>query len=103
MSDIGLVYCPYIPLSALFHKATMKLKFKDVGEKRWLCRATVPSDTAKEFTAWLQETLEDRVLITRVNTEYDAYGERKATYDMELRGGDINDQTLLALRWGNND
>ena len=75
----------------------MKLKFCDLGEKRWLCYATaLGTKEADEFKFWLLDTLGDRYIFN-VNVERDP---EYIIYTYEVRGGDINDRILIALRWG---
>jgi hypothetical protein len=78
----------------------MKIKFRDIGEKRWLCYATaVGTKEADEFKFWLLDTLTDRYILD-VNVERDF---ENILYHYEVRGGDVNDRMLIALRWGGND
>lgn len=74
----------------------MKINCKDLGDRRWLCRAEIPPEKAREFEAWVNETLNERCLM-RKEFEYDPDGSLRRIY--EIRGGDINDRTLLVLRW----
>lgn len=72
------------------------LKFKDLGNQRWLCHVDLPSFLVDEFESWLTDNLGNRFMF---NKYYDIEGDKiKRMY--ELRGGDINDRMLLALRWG---
>ena len=80
---------------------SIHIKFKDVGEQRWVGWAVVPPELNHEFISWLHATLNDRVMITHQNRDYPAYGNRAPTITYELRGGSVGDRTLLALRWGN--
>ena len=76
--------------------SSMKINCKDLGDKRWSCRAEVPSDLARDFEAWIKETMRDRCLLKKI-FEYEPDGALKRIY--EIRGGDIADRTLLVLRW----
>ena len=73
----------------------VQLKFKDVGNQRWLCYAEVPTIMLDEFETWLTEHLENRFMFTKV-FEIES-GNVKRIF--ELRGGDPQDKMLLALRW----
>ena len=98
--DTGLFYAPYIPIKVVtMSESKVQIKFKDLGEQRWLCWAVVPPDLKHEFISWLNETLNDRVMITHQNREYPPYGNRAPTITYEIRGGNTGDSTLLALRW----
>lgn len=74
----------------------IKLRFKDLGEKRWMCYATINgTPLAREFELWLNEALQDRCMVDKT------YQVTRDTieYLYEVRGGDIKDRALLALRW----
>ena len=74
----------------------IELKFKDLGQHRWLCRAAMDHNTRNEFLKWMRENLPD----CKVNKipYYDS-PTRRYNYYMEIRGGDLASQTLLALTW----
>jgi hypothetical protein len=74
----------------------MKIVCKDLGDKRWMCRAEVPAEQAREFESWVEETMSERCLISK-EFEHDPDGTLRRIY--EIRGGDISDRTMLMLRW----
>lgn len=80
----------------------IKLRFKDLGEKRWLCYANVHSRIVSEFKRWLEENLAGRSIVTPQGSSTDVNTD-EYVYAFEIRGGDINDRLLLALRWGNSN
>lgn len=80
----------------------MKLRFKDLGERRWLCYASAPSRQLSEFKRWLDDNLADRSLVTALGSKVDVNTD-EYVYEFEIRGGDVNDRILLALRWGNSN
>lgn len=74
----------------------MKIVCKDLGDKRWMCRAEIPAEKARDFEAWVKESMSERCLMKKV-FEYEPDGSLKRIY--EIRGGDISDRTMLMLRW----
>ena len=74
----------------------MKIVCKDLGDRRWMCRAEMPAEKAREFETWVFETMHERCLLKK-QFEYEPDGTLKRIY--EIRGGDISDRTMLMLRW----
>lgn len=74
----------------------MKIVCKDLGDKRWMCRAEIPAEKARDFEDWVHDTMRDRCLFKKV-FEYEPNGSLRRIY--EIRGGDISDRTMLVLRW----
>ena len=96
----GKVTFSHIPIKIIvMDKPKIQIKFKELGEQRWLCWAVVPPECNHEFISWVNQTLNDRVMITHQNREYPPYGDRAPTITYELRGGNKGDSALLALRW----
>ena len=77
--DVGAYYAPYIPIKIVVMSSKVQIKFKELGEQRWLCWAVVPPDLNHEFISWINQTLSERVMITHQNREYPPYGDRKPT------------------------
>lgn len=75
---------------------SMKIVCKDLGDRRWSCRAEVPSQHALDFEKWINETMQERCLVKKI-FDYDPDSTLRRIY--EIRGGDIADRTLLVLRW----
>lgn len=76
----------------------MKLRFKDLGEQRWLCYATAfGTNESNEFKHWLKEHLGDRYMI---ECNEIVRSEDGVEYQFTLRGGDTKDRTMVALCWG---
>jgi hypothetical protein len=101
--DSASYYCPYIPLVLdNVVKTKMEFKCKDLGDNRWHCYVTVPTELDEEFIAWVRNTMEDRVMIKIAHTNINgAAMNRTITYTYELRGGNIGDRTVMLLRWNN--
>lgn len=78
----------------------MEIKFKDVGDNRWLCWVHVPIGDRFEFEKWLTDTLQDRYMI-RVfdHSEMVFLDLERDKIVYEIRGGSKEDATALAMRW----
>lgn len=80
----------------------MKLKFQEMGDKRWVCYVTASSmKHINELRSWLDEHMQDRYLMDRGHVDVHSIDEVK--YNYTIRGGDVRDKTLIALRWSGND
>lgn len=99
--DNAAYYCPYIPLRIVtLEKPKMKLRFQEMGEQRWVCYVSASSmKDIHELRDWLDEHLTDRYLMDR--GPIDVHDMIKAQYNYTIRGGDVRDKTLIALRWSN--
>lgn len=96
--DSASYYCPYIPLTVESNTMTLNLKFKDLGEKRWVCYVNITNRALyAEMKKWLQENLQDRYMINEEEIIRDGHWFFQAT----VRGGDVKDRMLFALRWSN--
>lgn len=75
----------------------IKLKFKDLGEQRWVCTASMDHNTRNRFLAWAKANIPE----CKINTMNDFYLKDNPpyTYTLEIRGGDLNARTLLGLSW----
>lgn len=74
----------------------MNLKFKDTGDNRWVCQVSIEHHRIKEFRDWLEENLQDRYMLSYL---YQMSDDDAVEVGYELRGGDVKDKMLVALRW----
>lgn len=74
----------------------MNLKFKDTGDKRWVCQVSIEHHRIKEFRDWLEENLQGRYMLSYL---YQMSDDDVVEFGYELRGGDVKDKMLVALRW----
>ena len=74
----------------------VELKFKDIGERRWLCFAYMNTANLDVFNRWIEENINDRVLVKTIDASDTDLG---IIWTLEIRGGDVQDRLLLALRW----
>jgi hypothetical protein len=81
--------------NTITYAPTMKIKFRDIGENRWLCYAYVTKENAREFEAWLKEALDGRYKLDKEYNHHDGHLHRTFI----IRGGDVRDKTLITLRW----
>lgn len=74
----------------------MKIRSKNLGERRWLCFCTANgSSELGAFRQWLREQLTDAKLsLIQEGPE--------GIFTCEVRGGDLAAQTLLLMVWNNN-
>lgn len=74
----------------------MNLKFKDTGDNRWVCQVGIEHHKVKEFKDWLEENLQGRYMLSYL---YQMSYDDSVEVGYELRGGDVRDRMLVALRW----
>jgi len=74
----------------------MNLKFKDTGDNRWVCQVSIEHHKIKEFRDWLEENLQGRYMLSYL---YQMSDDDVVEVGYELRGGDVKDKMLVALRW----
>lgn len=101
-ADAAAFYCPYIPIQVITLTNKVKFKFKDVGDKRWLCFATVPRSQTSMFEEWMKEFMPNTWVNKAMwDPKHNPYEKPGQVY--ELRGGDTSDKVMLILKWGSND
>lgn len=78
----------------------MEIKFKDIGDNRWLCWVHVTDALRHEFDQWLIENLGDRYMVRVFDySEMVFLDLERDTIVYEIRGGSKADATALAMRW----
>ena len=80
-------------------EAKVKLRFKDLGEYRWLCYAEVPTSMLREFETWMKVSLPN-CKYNKAMWKDKAFALGEVQYRLyEIRGGDLDSQSFLAMRW----
>lgn len=74
----------------------MNLKFKDTTDNRWVCQISIEHYRVKELKEWLEENLQGRYMLSYL---YQTSDDDAVEAGYELRGGDVKDKMLVALRW----
>jgi hypothetical protein len=74
----------------------MNLKFKNTTDNRWVCHISLEPKLEDEFKHWLEENLKGRYMLSFL---YHMSKDEQRMVGYELRGGDVKDKLLVALRW----